>query len=220
MSIGRKQSSHRERLVQRLQRTVGRIAGRISPTSDADPNRRRPPPRPSCEPRSSHLSSRAQSSKLRPDRPSLEASADPQERSRFFTVLPAEVRRLVYAFMWRMGGHIYGIHVLHEPDRGAIRSAPCSLGPGHFGAAADANAELDALFAGKGVGEEARLRGVRLRGERLQALVERLGRTHLECHDDGVYGPRNAARFRTGEGVDPLALWSPFLPVLLTCKRM
>lgn len=202
------------RLRQRLRRAVSSLAGKPEIRSTPLPPSRPPPARAP----GAHLSLRSQAPHLYPDRASLAASADPQENSPFFAALPAEVRHLIYASMWRTGAHVHGIHV--ECDRWADRlaSAPCVLGHEEmWGAAAGVNAELDVLFAARGVDGTGR-GGVEVSREQLGELAERVERTHGACDDDGVDGARNAARFRTG--ADPLVLWSPFLPVLLTCKRV
>lgn len=159
-----------------------------------------------------------------PDHASFEASADPQDSSPLFTVLPLEVRELVYAYMFQTGGHLHGIHMLQDGRGGPITTGPCSLHRGYFRTAAEVNDEMEALLAGASEEERERMMGLHAgtnsKGERAWELVDGMGRTHLECHDDDVHGPRNAARFRTAEHADPLALWSPFLPVLLTCKRL
>lgn len=222
-----------------LSQIFGRYVGSTPAAQETAPTRR-PISAPILRPRRARVPSRAipvgfETPDRYPDHASLEASADPQDGCPLFGVLPAEVRELIYGYMWRTGGHLYGIHVLKDSERGQVRTWPCSLHPAHFEDVAEANAGLDALLDGMGVDEAEKLRGFRLgpqvTGERLRELVggerERvrelmadMGRTHQECDGDGVHGPKNAARFRTGAGVDPSVLWSPFLPVLLTCKRM
>lgn len=151
-----------------------------------------------------HQSLRSQAPHLFPSRSSLADSADPQHGSALFTTLPAEIRRVIYAFAWRTGGHTHGVHVQFNLATGYVESCPCALGHEESWVATG----LDAV----------RGRGVQFSGSEWRVLRDRAERRHDSCDDDDVDGPRNAARWRTGG--DALALWSPFLPVLLTCKRV
>lgn len=152
-----------------------------------------------------HQSLRSQAPRLFPSRASLAASADRQHGSALFTSLPAEVRRVIYAFMWRTGGHSHGIHVQSDSSTGNVGSFPCSLGDEESWVMTGLDAEPNGRPGG-------------LSGSEWSVLRDRAERTHDSCDDDDVDGPRNTARWRTGG--DALALWSPFLPVLLTCKRV
>lgn len=161
-----------------------------------------------CRDSGVHQSLRSQAPRLFPSRASLAASADPQHGSALFTTLLAEVRRVIYAFAWRTGGHSHGIHVQFDSSTGYVRSFPCSLGHEESWVSTALDAEPN-----EGLG-----RAVQFSGSEWRVLRNRAERTHDSCDDDDVDGPRNAARWRTGG--DALALWSPFLPVLLTCKRL
>lgn len=155
-----------------------------------------------------HQSLRSQAPHLFPSRPSMTASADPQNGSALFTTLPAEIRRIIYAFAWRTGGHTHGIHVQFKFSTGHVRSFPCSLGYEESWVVTGLDPELNG-----GAG-----RAVQFSGSEWRHLRNRAERWHSGCDDDDVDGPRNTARWRVGG--DALALWSPFLPVLLTCKRV
>lgn len=202
-------------LRRRLRRAIANLTG-DTPQSQQPGTRRSPARVPDV-----HLTLYPQGPQPYPDRASLAATADAQQGSALLTALPAEIRRLVYGFMWRTGGHLHGIHFWYDSSAGFNRSGPCGLGHGvGTWGAAGVNALLDAVCAERGLDEAGRLRGVELPEEYVEALADRVARNHWECDDDRVDGARNAARFRTGKGVDPLALWWPFLPVLLTCKRV
>lgn len=202
------------RLRQRFRRAIASLAGKHeAPEVHETPHP--PSPEPARAP-GTHLSLRSQAPHLYPDRASLASSANPQSHSLLFTTLPAELRQLIYAAMWRTAGHVHGIHIEHDRWEDRLTSEPCVLDYEKSWAAEGVNAELDAEFAARGV-EKGRGE-IRVAKERWWEMEARATRTHLQCGDDRVYGRRNAARFRTG--ADPLALWSPFLPVLLTCKKV
>ncbi|SPO02534.1 uncharacterized protein DNG_05207 [Cephalotrichum gorgonifer] len=161
-----------------------------------------------------HLSLRSQAPHLFPDRASLSSSAHPQRQSPLFAALPAEIRRLIYGFMWRTGGHEHGIHLWYDRAKGYLVNEPCMLAPAEgLGAAAEANRELDEQFRRL----EAPNIALRDPDGRWGALEKRARRNHRLCQDEDVYGPRNAARWR---GQDSAVIWVPFLPVLLTCKKV
>ncbi|MBE3041292.1 hypothetical protein IMZ48_01640 [Candidatus Bathyarchaeota archaeon] len=156
------------------------------------------------------------------DRASFAASEDPQKSSLLLAAMPPEVRRLIYGFMWLTGPHVYGIHLSLNKKGDRMENRPCLLGYEESWVMAGANAKLDATSTARGA--EGGQRVGLVSQKQYELWVERTGKkTHLEYPGDGVGGARNAARYKTG--ADPRVLWSPvlwspFLPVLLTCKKV
>jgi hypothetical protein len=133
---------------------------------------------------------------ISPGRQQIAKSANPQLQSPFFTGLPSEIRILILGEMFRGGGHIPGIHI----DQ--YGKYPCTLNTDQ---AARRDELLDVLW------EEQRLirkSDVLFAGEQVEELQVAM---HWECAQPWVVAGRT--------GRKPVK-WMPFLPVLLTCKRL
>lgn len=145
-----------------------------------------------------------------PDRTAFAAAADAQEPCAFFSTLPLEIRQMIYVEFWRGIGSGAGLvqHVLTRvvpPDalqpRGPLGHAPCisdhrALDERHEALKATAADSTDRL-----------------------AWIRRVKTDwcmHWPCEelDDPRIVPADMAP-------PPRApQWSPFLPAMLTCKRM
>ena len=137
----------------------------------------------------------------------MASTADIQQQSSFFR-LPWEIRIQIYALMWRTGDYHHGVHVNQQgPSVGQLGIYPC-FAPTQPN---ERNSALDELW-------EEHKQEVRL-GRRQKAdilLDDSSGArfpaaNHAECFEAGkihaLIGKRASDR-------------APFLPVLLTCKRL
>jgi len=133
-----------------------------------------------------------------PNREAFAATADVQEPSAFFSALPLEIRQMIYIEFWRLTGlkqHVFS----RIPITGLLTHSPCITDP----RAPDPRHEESQNGVGEG-----------------SAVWERRFRTgwcvHWACEelDRPEVVPSNAA------ATPRRRPWSPFLPVMQTCKRM
>jgi len=195
---------------QRVRRSLRKISGR--PHRDCDDDKpqvshishidhpviaRGPDPEVASKPEAACLS-----------REQLEESADPQPASPFFSRLPPEIRRMVYAEVWRT--HTEGRMRLHfhcSHHEGRVRHTPCIISP-------DDMACEDAWDT-----EPFPVNAQPLGGPPTDwfqwtawSLRTRWG-NHWRCQKNLM------SKWAEASPLDRPG-WSPFLPLFLTCKQM
>jgi hypothetical protein len=163
-------------------------------------------------------------------RDELEASSDPQPAALFFSRLPPEIRRLIYAEVWR--GYMADgrrIHVSTDGYHNRIHFAPCIVGDVYHGCSGGTG--------GGGGGAAHALRGMNERNILIEANANADGgpdprlwwwwrwslRLRWGPHTDCI---ARVVRSRTGPGARAAAPAAslddtpPFMAMFLTSKRM
>lgn len=135
----------------------------------------------------------------------------PQDQSPFFNKLPGEVRTQIYSHMWRTGGYSGGVHIELGDAWGSSHSVwsyPCVV-DAHC--SAERNEKLDQLWERHQQDVES---GARRKSD-IMMLDKSFPKLHAVQHWE-CYEPKRIEEL-TGRR---LKRWAPFLPVLLTCKRL
>lgn len=156
-------------------------------------------------------------------------SADPQLSSPFFTVLPAEIRNLIYLQVWKLGSPRLHVVKIEAPDGFTEQwgHVPCRI---------ELDAEdirFDQLYASDPTSPARKVWGNRLKSEWcLHWPCEELGhdmfeharrmarqsRSTGECHEGVEAKPESHSAQEPIN--DQLPARAGFLDVLTTCKRM
>jgi len=189
-----------------------------------------------------HVSMYDEAPHLYPNRSSIASTANPQRQSLFFSLLPPEVRRIIYACVWSTCGYQHGIHIdmRSRPDRSNPKpvfdplSYPCLQPIDEVFCDEALNAELDALWDEYEVmGKLQPIRIERRWGQepgvawglpvKFKELGARRARSHFECYVEHLDKSKavREVKYREGRGREEVRpTWTPFVPVLLTCKKM
>jgi hypothetical protein len=132
-----------------------------------------------------------------PNRLAFAATADPQVLSNFFSVLPLEVRQMIYIEFWRLSG--LRQHIFARKNSPYKTHAPCII------AQDQEDIRYDRFRAAKG-GEIA-MWETRLKSDWC---------FHWECEELD----KSTIKHSSNDPGGVRETWSPFLPSLLACKRM
>ncbi|KAK3389633.1 hypothetical protein B0H63DRAFT_464082 [Podospora didyma] len=177
----------------------------------------------------------------------LAATANPQPLSPLFSTLPAEIRQLIYIEFWRLSGSDMRQHIFKRSTRPEIQDSEGRWGdltppPGlwtHVACVTDPRkpdvrySNFQAVSTAIEHRQEAALWASRLRSEWCihwpceEADPCRPSQVTRQSRRELVLGGGTIAHFPANGSDDEryrqhsaTAVWSPFLPVMLTCKRM
>jgi len=165
-----------------------------------------------------------------PDRTAFEVTADPQAQCLLLTRLPPELRRLVYSFMWRTAGH-QALHVERHSSRSLIfsheptylescswGSYPCVLPDDYIFNDERLNQELNLRWSrhtreGKVKRDLFGRPGIPVKWSDLGISVDHtVYHAHRNCSSRPLSSPEGS-KYHIPD-------WAPFLPALLTCKKL